>query len=104
LAAGVRDIAIRLAVGGTPVQVLGGSLRGSATVSVVGFALGTALFYAGHGLFTTAAFIPEGVTLPALSTVIGVGAVSIAITVFLACYRPVLRASRVDPSVALRVE
>lgn len=104
LAARVRDIAIRFAVGGTPVQVLGESLRGSLTVSAVGFAIGTALFYAGHRLFTTRTFIPEGVALPPLSAVIGVGAVSIAITPFLACYRPVLRASRVDPSVALRVE
>lgn len=104
LAVRVRDIAIRLALGGTPVQVLGESLRGSATVSVVGFAIGTALFYAGHQLFATRTFIPEGVGVPPLSAVIGVGAVSIGVTLFLACYRPVARASHVDPSVALRVE
>jgi putative ABC transport system permease protein len=95
-----REIGVRMALGATPRGVLG--LIVSEGMKVVSVGIGTGLI-AGLALGRTVSSLVFGVPVrdPATFTAVAVSLASVALA---ACAIPALRASRVDPLVALRYE
>jgi ABC-type antimicrobial peptide transport system permease subunit len=92
------EIGIRMALGARPMQVVGLVLRGGLRLVLFGLGLGMAGAAGAALLIRALLFSAPPVDLPVYGAV---AALFLAIGV-LACLVPSLRASRVDPLVALR--
>jgi predicted permease len=95
-----REIGIRMALGAQPRQVLRSVLRQGLLFGSAGIALGT---IGGFAVARIMAGLLYGVT-PRDPFTFAVTAFLLAVVVFLACYLPARRATRVDPIVTLRYE
>ena len=95
-----REIGIRVALGAQPRHVLGSVLKQGLVLGSAGIALGT---IGGFALARTMTGLLYGVTPQDPFTFAAI-AIVLAVVVFLACYLPARRATRVDPLVALRCE
>ncbi len=96
----LREFGVRMSVGATPRDLVTEVLRGSANLLLPGLVVGTLLAAAVARLLQVA-FIGVNVLNPI--TYLAVALLECAI-VAVACISPALRASRVDPLVALRSE
>jgi ABC-type antimicrobial peptide transport system permease subunit len=94
----VKEFGVRMSMGATPRDLALDVLRGSAALLVPGVVIGSFLA-AGGAQLVQAAFVGVNVLNPLTYLVVALieGAV-----VVVACLAPALRASRVDPLVALR--
>ncbi len=95
-----REMGVRLALGAAPSAVRALVLREGAKLCAIGAAIG---LLGALALGQLAASFLFGVTAYDLSTYASVLLV-ICLTVALACWLPAMRASRVDPTIALRAE
>jgi predicted permease len=95
-----REFGVRLSIGATPRDLAGDVLRQGLSLLVPGFAIG-ALVAAGIARLAQAIFLGVNVLNPI--TYLIVGAIECAV-VIVACLGPALRASRIDPLIALRSE
>jgi putative ABC transport system permease protein len=95
-----KEIAIRLALGGTAKTIVASIAREGLLIAVVGTAVGTAAATASTRLVRPLLF---GVGPGDPWVVLGVP-VALAIVALCACLIPALRASQVDPTVGLRTE
>ena len=95
-----REIGVRMALGATRGQVLALVLRGGVQLAAVGVALG-GLLGLGLGRILDSVFV-EVVAFDPLTFTAAAGLLSLACLV--AAFLPARRATRVDPSVALRAE
>jgi putative ABC transport system permease protein len=95
-----REIGVRLALGATPRAMLLLTMREALAVAVIGVAVGVPLALAG-GRFLRSQFFGVSPTDP---LVLAVAGTAMAILAALAAFGPALRATRVDPTTALRVE
>jgi ABC-type antimicrobial peptide transport system permease subunit len=96
----LREFGIRMSVGATPRDLMSEVLRGSAALLIPGLAIGT-LLAATAARLVQAAFVGVDVLNP--RTYLAVALLECAM-VLVASIGPALRASRVDPLVALRSE
>ncbi len=94
----VKEFGVRVSIGATPRDLVLDVLGGSARLLVPGLIIG-ALIAAGGARLIQAAFVGVNVLNPI--TYVAVALVECAIVV-IACLVPALRASRIDPLVALR--
>ena len=95
-----QEIGIRMALGAGRADVLGMVVRQGMLVILIGIAVGVVAALGLTRLMTTLLY---GVTPTDLFTFSAVPAVLIVVALF-ACWLPALRASRVDPLIALRYE
>jgi predicted permease len=95
-----HEIGIRIALGANPANVLGMVIRQGITLTLIGVAVGIVAALGATRLISSMIF---GVTPYDPITLILVAAVLVAVAL-LACFIPALRATRVDPMVALRYE
>ena len=95
-----KEIAIRLALGGTPKTIVTSIAREGLLIALLGTAAGTAASIASTRLVRPLLF---GVGPDDPFVVVGVP-VALATVALCACLIPALRASRVDPTVGLRTE
>ena len=95
-----RELGIRLALGAQRSAVMGLVMRQGATLVGIGLLIGLAGALASGKLLASLLFGVGGSDLPTL----GVVAVVLAGAALLACWLPALRATKVDPMVALRNE
>jgi predicted permease len=93
-----REIGIRMAIGARPVDVLGIVLRQAMTFTLIGIALGLSLALSANRFLQD--FV-VGVSPHDPFILIGVPAI-LAAVMMAACWLPARRASRVDPTLALR--
>jgi putative ABC transport system permease protein len=96
----VGEFGVRLALGARPARLLGGVLGGGLRLVGIGLVLGTLGSLALSSLLD---MVLSEVSARDPLTLGGVGVVLLAVGV-LACWAPALRATRVDPAVALRAE
>ena len=96
----VQEIGVRMALGATPGDVLGGVLAGALGVAAVGVIVG-ALAAAAGGKFLQSTLYGVGHTDP---LAYAVSAVVVVLAVLLGAWSPARRASRVDPMIAMRAE
>jgi predicted permease len=92
------EIGIRLALGARPADVLGLVTRGGIGLAVAGMVLGLAGAFAAHRLLASVVVTATGVDLVAMLA----SAAFLAAVVSIACYMPGRRATRIDPTIALR--
>jgi predicted permease len=95
-----REIGLRMALGARTGNVRGLILRQGMTLAVIGSVIGLAIAFGATRLLKSVLY---GVDAMDPTTFIGVTGL-LAIVALLACWIPALRASRVDPMVALRAE
>jgi ABC-type antimicrobial peptide transport system permease subunit len=95
-----REIGVRMALGAIPRSILKLVLAQGTRLVVAGIALGLIAAFALRQLLSSLLF---GVSAGDAASLMGALLV-LAVTAFLACFLPALRASRVDPIVALREE
>lgn len=95
-----REIGIRAALGATPGTILALILRGGMTTVTLGLLIGIAGVFALTGLISSLLF---GVGDRDPATIAGVAGMLGAVAL-LACYIPALRATRVNPIIALRCD
>ena len=95
-----QEIGIRLALGAHTTDVLKLIIRNGMTLVIIGVAVGLGGAFALTRLMATLVF---GVT-PTDGLTIGIMSVVLIGVAFLACFIPALRATKVDPLVALRYE
>jgi putative ABC transport system permease protein len=95
-----REIGIRAALGATSGSILGLILRGGMTLVAIGLITGLGAVLALTRLLS-ALLYGVGERDP---VTIGAVAVILAVVALLACYLPALRATKVDPIIALRYE
>lgn len=96
----VREFGVRLSVGATPRDVIRDVLLGSTRMLIPGVTIGLLLAF---GAARLVRFMFVGVNLLNPATYLIVALVQILIVV-VACIAPAIRASRVDPLIALRAE
>ena len=96
----MREFGVRVSIGATPRHLVSDVLRSSVALLVPGLIAGVILA-AGAARLAQAVFVGVNVLNPLVY--LGVALAQIA-TVILACLGPALRASRVDPLVALRAD
>ncbi|MBL8176872.1 MAG: ABC transporter permease [Bryobacterales bacterium] len=94
------EFGLRMALGASPGQLLRSSLGQAAVLAAIGLAAGAALSFALHKVVDTMLF---GITGADWITYASVAALVLASSL-LAAFLPSLRASRVDPMIALREE
>jgi putative ABC transport system permease protein len=95
-----HELGIRMALGAQRTDVLGLILKGGMMFTLSGVAIGLAGAFALTRLMSTLLF---GVTPTDAATFVSVS-VFLILVALLACYIPALRATKVDPLVALRYE
>ena len=95
-----RELAIRIAVGASPRQVVASVLKRSLQIALGGLALGLPLALMSTAMYRTFLF---GVTSTDPS-VVSAAAVAVVLLAVAAGYIPARRALRIDPVVALREE
>ena len=95
-----QEIGVRMALGASPMDVLGMVLKDGARMTLLGIAIGTIAALALTRLMTSVLF---GVSPTDPLTFTGV-ALSLCVIALLACYVPARRATRVNPVIALRHE
>jgi ABC-type antimicrobial peptide transport system permease subunit len=95
-----REIGVRLALGATPRDVMRQMLRESLGLTIAGLALGLVLAIAIARLLSALLY---GVS-PIDPLVLTASAALLAATLLLAAYLPTRRATRIDPTTALRHE
>ena len=95
-----QEIGIRMALGAERRQVLHMVLRSGATLAVLGVAIGLVTAFGLARLMTSLLFQTSAADPPTFSVV----PLLLAAVALVACYLPALRATRVDPMVALRYE
>jgi putative ABC transport system permease protein len=95
-----REMGVRLALGATPGSVRGLVIADGMRLVVIGLVCGVVAAAAGGGLVRHLLF---GVDPHDLATFAG-SAAAIGVAGLLACVVPAVRATRVDPSVALRID
>lgn len=95
-----QEIGVRMALGASPMDVLGMVLRDGARMTLLGIAIGTIAALALTRLMVSVLF---GVSPTDPLTFMGV-ALSLCVIALLACYVPARRATRVNPVIALRHE
>jgi predicted permease len=95
-----REIGLRMALGARTGNVRGLILRQGMTLAVIGSVIGLAIAFGATRLLKSVLY---GVDAMDPTTFVGVTGL-LAIVALLACWIPALRASRVDPMVALRAE
>jgi predicted permease len=95
-----REIGLRMALGARTGNVRGLILRQGMTLAVIGSVIGLAIAFGATRLLKSVLY---GVDATDPTTFVGV-TLLLAIVAMLACWIPALRASRVDPMVALRAE
>jgi ABC-type antimicrobial peptide transport system permease subunit len=93
-----KEIGVRMAVGGTRVQIVRMILRWGVTVAASGIAIGLGAAVALGPVLDALLF---GVTSRDPVTYVVV-AVTLATVALLACYVPAARATKIDPLIALR--
>lgn len=96
----IREFGVRLSIGATPRDLMRDVLLGSTKMLIPGIAIGL-LLAAGAARLVRFVFIGVNVLNP--TTYLVVAIVEVLIVVF-ACVAPAVKASRVDPLVALRSE
>ena len=95
-----RELGIRMALGAQARQVLQLVLRQGMTLALIGSVIGLAIAFVATRLLKTVLY---GVDAMDPTTFIGV-TLLLGTVALLACWIPALRASRVDPMIALRAE
>jgi len=95
-----REMGIRMALGARPRDVLALVIRQGMRLAAIGIVLGLAGSFAATRVLTSLLY---GVTPTDPVTLTSV-AILLALVALLACWLPARRATRVDPTVALRVE
>jgi ABC-type antimicrobial peptide transport system permease subunit len=95
-----QELGIRMALGARPGSILGLVLRDGARLALVGTAIG---IFGAIGLHRLIASILFGVQATDPRPIL-VSTICLLSVVFLACYIPARRATRVDPIIALRYE
>jgi ABC-type antimicrobial peptide transport system permease subunit len=100
VAAEVRAIGLRMALGASPGRVMRGVLRDAGWRVAAGIVIGLGVAWAVSGAFASLVF---GVTTTSPAVYAGVAA-AIGVVGGLAALVPALRAARLDPLVALRTE
>ncbi len=100
VASRTREIGIRMAIGAQRVTVLGSEMRSAMLPVAIGIGVGVTGAYGGSRLIVSQLF---GVSAgdPAI---LAIAIVLLALVAAVAAYLPARRASRVDPTVALRYE
>jgi ABC-type antimicrobial peptide transport system permease subunit len=96
----VREIAVRLAIGAAPGQVMRLVMSGAGRLLAGGLLIGIVLTAAADRLLRGVLFGVNPLDLPALAAAI----LTIAVVASLAVFAPALRASRIAPIEALRAE
>ena len=95
-----REIGIRVALGARPVDIVGLIMREGVSLTVIGSAIGLVI---AAGISRVLAAFLFGLPPSDPITFVGV-TVLFTMTAFAACYWPVRRATRIDPTEALRYE
>jgi predicted permease len=95
-----REIGIRTALGARPAAVRWGVLRDALTLAVAGIALGVPLALGASRLIASMLFGISSGDVPTVAFV----SLLLLLVALLASYLPARRASRIDPTVALRSE
>ncbi len=95
-----RDIGVRLALGAGRGRVIRSVLREALGLGVTGALAGTVMLFAARRLIEAQLFEITAMDAETLTAI----ALTILTTALMACYLPARRASRVDPTTALRVE
>ena len=95
-----REIGVRMALGATPGDAVRIVVRRGAVLTLAGLALGTVSALAASRLF---AGLLHGIS-PTDPVSFVTGALLLALVAVVACYIPARRATRVDPTIALRAD
>lgn len=95
-----RELALRMALGASPTQILGLVLRRAAALALIGCAAGLALSFLSSRFLLPSLFQ----TAPMDPYVLGVSLAVLLCVTFAASYGPARLAMRTDPMVALRYE
>ena len=95
-----RETGIRIALGATRGNIVGGFMRQGLTLAILGLMLGMAGALMTSRLLTGLLF---GITPRDLTTYLTVSVLLLAAAV-VACYAPARRAAKTDPQIALRCE
>jgi ABC-type antimicrobial peptide transport system permease subunit len=93
-----REFGIRMAIGALPSSVLALVVRQGAVLTAIGLVLGVAGAFAATGLLTSFLFGVARVDVLTYGAIIAI----VGLTGILAAWLPALRATRVDPVIALR--
>jgi putative ABC transport system permease protein len=94
------ELALRLALGATPVQEMSNAARGALTASAAGFVLGL-LGAWGLSRYLFSLLYQVQPNDPSTFAIVGVALATVSI---LACWLPARRASRIEPALALKEE
>jgi ABC-type antimicrobial peptide transport system permease subunit len=100
VARSTNEIGLRIALGAKRQQVLGLVLKSACGMLVLGIALGIPAAWAGSGLIASMLFGLQ----PTDPLTILLAMVVLGVTAIVAAFVPGLRASRIDPMIALRYE
>lgn len=104
LALRARSIAIRMAVGATPLRILAESAAPAVAVYSLAGLLGTATVVAGQRAVSGLILLPAAARPPALGIVLALAAAALAVNIAAACWVPINRARRIDVVSTLRAE